>query len=48
VLRAVQNGGGVPDGALLAFVQATDPELILLLEVRRTETGTNGTMRWRA
>jgi hypothetical protein len=30
---------GIRDGALLAFVQATDPELLLLLEARQTEKG---------
>jgi hypothetical protein len=39
-LHRYQNGGaGVLDGALFAFVEGTDPELVLLLETRPDKPG---------
>ncbi len=39
LLRYVSEIHGVIDGALFAFVEATDPELFLLLEVQHDRTG---------
>jgi hypothetical protein len=42
VYRYPGGDGRVPDGAIFALVQATDPEVLLLLEARRAE----GEGRW--
>lgn len=39
LFRYSSRSAGVSDGALFAFVQATDPELILMLEARNTADG---------
>lgn len=40
IYRYDKPSGEVIDGALFAFVQATDPEVLLLIEARRDEQGT--------
>jgi len=43
LFRYSSSSAGAIDGALFAFVQATDPELVLLIEARETRAGP----RWR-
>ena len=39
IYRYEQTTGSLLDGALFAFVQATDPEILLALEARRDDSG---------
>jgi hypothetical protein len=39
IARYSVAGKGIIDGALFAFAHGTDPEVFLLLEAQRTETG---------
>ncbi len=44
LIRYAEPDAGVQDGAVFAFVEATDPEVILILEARRAEAHPDG--RW--
>jgi hypothetical protein len=44
LVRYAEPAAGILDGGVFAFVEATDPEVLLLLEVRRDQTQTEG--RW--
>jgi len=39
IYRYAETSGNLIDGALFAFVQATDPEVLLLVEARRNDQG---------
>ena len=40
------SAGPVPDGAVFAFVQTTDPEILLLFEAPETASGEQHLVMW--